>query len=258
MIFTAVPGITVLLVGGFFLYSFLNNLNAQISQSSTFSIQSKAEQITTFLSGVGNDVQFLSQSTALDNYLSTLAAADSAATAAARQELNAEFLAFAQARGIYDQVRFLDAAGQEIVRINTDQNGVAAIVPPEALQNKSGRYYFDDTLALSSGELMISPLDLNVENEQIELPHKPVIRYGTPVIFNGEKVGVIILNVLADRFLSYLEDANSVDVLVDANGYYLYHPDENKRWGGDLGTGITISQDSPALAEVLFSGTAGT
>ncbi len=260
VVFTAIPAVIVLLVGGFFLLSFVNSLNAQFMQNNAVDAEKKVENMTSFLAGVSSDVQFLSQTAVLENYLSTLAAGDDAATAAARRELNAEFLAFAQARNIYDQVRYLDATGQEIVRVNTDRNGVSAIVPSEDLQNKAGRYYFDDTMAQPPGELMISPLDLNVENNEIEVPHKPVIRYGLPVTYKGERVGVIILNVLAERFLDELADENNTDILVDANGYYLYHPEESKRWGGDLGTGFSIFQDSPELADRLFSGpaTAGT
>ena len=253
--FIAVPTVVVMLVGGFSLYIFLNRLNTQIDQNSITDILTKKNSVNFFLTSVGDDVQFLSQSVTLKNYLETLAGnADSDTVAAAREDLNEEFYAFAQARSIYDQIRFIDASGQEIIRVNTDGNGISTIVPEEDLQNKAGRYYFDDTFALGDGELMISPLDLNVEQGAIETPHKPVIRYGTPVIVNGEKVGVIVTNVLANNFLDLLKDETNANYLVDSDGYYLYHPDEEKRWGRDLETGFKIQQDAPELTKELFSG----
>lgn len=256
--FVTIPAVIVILVGGFFLWSFLGRLNAQIRHDNSNNVESKKEALAFFLTDASDDVKFLSQSVALRNYLAAVDAnADPAAIAAARDNLNEEFFAFAQARSIYDQVRFLDATGQEIIRVNTDRNGVSTIVPEDALQNKAGRYYFDDTFALSPGELMISPLDLNVEQGAIELPHKPVLRYGTPVVYNGEKVGVIVTNILADNFLNFLQDPDNHYTLIDADGYYLYHPNEAKRWGRDLETGITIQQEYPELADVLFSGSPG-
>ncbi|MCF6277435.1 MAG: GAF domain-containing protein, partial [Anaerolineales bacterium] len=161
-------------------------------------------------------------------------------------------------RLIFDQIRFIDAEGQEVARVNTTRDGVSTIVPLEDLQNKADRYYFTDSIGLAAGEIFISPLDLNVEHGEIETPHKPVIRYATPVVFDGETRGIIIINVLADGFLDKLGSTSLSTVLIDEGGYYLYHPDENLRWGRDLGTGATIEQDFPELTTLIFSGATDT
>jgi hypothetical protein len=49
------------------------------------------------------------------------------------------------------------------------------------LQDKRHRYYFAAILQLKSGELYISPLDLNVEQGRVELPFKPMLRFGVHV-----------------------------------------------------------------------------
>ena len=44
----------------------------------------------------------------------------------------------------YDQIRYLDEFGNEVIRIN--KNGASAeILDPSQLQNKSDRYYFKET-----------------------------------------------------------------------------------------------------------------
>ncbi|BCO08231.1 hypothetical protein GF1_06070 [Desulfolithobacter dissulfuricans] len=86
-----------------------------------------------------------------------------------------EFQVFARHKIWYDQVRLLDHDGQEIIRVNATENG-PVIVPPEALQDKSQRYYFSDLRKLQKGEIYLSPLDLNVEHGEIETPHKPTLR----------------------------------------------------------------------------------
>ncbi|MCU7851828.1 MAG: hypothetical protein KZQ80_06415 [Candidatus Thiodiazotropha sp. (ex Monitilora ramsayi)] len=68
-------------------------------------------------------------------------------------------------RAIYDQIHYLDARGQEIIRINYNR-GEPKNVGQEQLQNKAGRYYFDDTYNLNAGQIFVSPFDLNIERRE--------------------------------------------------------------------------------------------
>lgn len=145
-----------------------------------------------------------------------------------------ELLAFAEIKHVYDQVRLLDLSGDEMIRINF-KDGDTYITPSQQLQNKSKRYYFKETVALSEGEVFISPLDLNVEHGEIEQPLKPMIRLGTPVYDRqGEKRGILILNYLAQNLLDKLSYSSSQAQeisLINANGYWLMHPDQSRVWG---------------------------
>ena len=211
--------------------------------------------VESFLSSVRQDVLFLSQSEEIRDLLEAKADGDAAAYEAARQSLEREFLAFSQVKGVYYQVRYLDAAGMEIARVDSDGSR-SFIVPHDQLQDKSSRYYFEDTVVLPQGDVMVSPLDLNIEHGEIETPYKPVIRYATPVWFDGQAAGIVIVNVFAERFLGDLGKErveSEIVALVDQGGYYLYHSgDEAKRWGRDLGTGVTLAQDYPQIVERLF------
>lgn len=60
----------------------------------------------------------------------------------ARGRLEHYFAVFATAYSYIDQACYLDAAGQEVVRIDH----VIRIVPAGQLQDKSDRYYFRDAL----------------------------------------------------------------------------------------------------------------
>jgi len=53
-----------------------------------------------------------------------------------------------------DQVHLARKSDIEVIKARI-------VVPDPQLQNKSGRYFFDDTFKLKSGEIFISPLDLN-------------------------------------------------------------------------------------------------
>ena len=135
----------------------------------------------------------------------------------------------------YDQIRYIDNKGMETVRVNYNQ-GQPSIVPDVELQSKTNRYYFDDTLILDKNEIFISPLDLNIENELIESPYKPMIRVGTPVFdAQGEKKGILLLNysakIILDRLLINYEQGNGELMILNENGYWLMSEDPALEFG---------------------------
>jgi PAS domain S-box-containing protein len=102
----------------------------------------------------------------------------------------------------YDQIRYINAAGDEVVRIN-NSNGEIQVVDKAQLQNKSRRYYFQRSNLLPAGDVYISPLDLNVEGGSIEEPFNPTIRVAAPVFDSfGQRVGVIVLNYRASVIIN--------------------------------------------------------
>lgn len=153
----------------------------------------------------------------------------------ARSALAHDMLNFVRQREIYDQVRFIDKNGLEIVRINWNK-GQPEIVSANKLQNKANRYYVRDSLSLAKGEIYISPFDLNVENKKIEQPIKPMIRLATPVFDHaGHKRGIIILNYLGQHMLDRLRQLRKQNRgelwLLNSDGYWLLGPNTDEEWG---------------------------
>lgn len=153
-----------------------------------------------------------------------------------KESLAKEFLLFSEKRGIYDQIRFLNETGMEIVRINFG-GGNPYIVPDDELQNKANRYYFKETFKLGRGEVYVSPFDLNIEHGEIEWPLKPVIRFGTPVFDDKHhKRGIVILNYLGDKLLEHFKWASSKSslgeiMLLNPEGYWLKGIKKEDEWG---------------------------
>ena len=149
--------------------------------------------------------------------------------------LEEEFLAFSKAKRIYDQIRFLNHQGREVARINFHQ-GRCAVAGPEDLQDKSQRYYFKQSFFGEGAPIVLSPMDLNVEQGQVEQPLKPMIRIATAVFDNqGRKRGVVVLNYLAQHLLDLLEKAgagrNGQTLLSNQDGYWLLGPKPDHAWG---------------------------
>jgi PAS domain S-box-containing protein len=149
--------------------------------------------------------------------------------------LSASLVNFSANSQHYDQLRYIDLHGQERIRVNLN-DGKASVVAASDLQNKAGRYYFDQTLEMAKGEVFVSPFDLNLENGKIERPLKPMIRFGTPVFDDsGTKQGIVLLNFYGEHFLALLEKFEglgfSSTFLVNSEGYYLRGPNEDSEWG---------------------------
>lgn len=149
-------------------------------------------------------------------------------------KLAALFLALSRNHDIYDQVRFLDEQGQEIIRVNGAGDTVYRVVA-ENLQNKAGRYYFEDTLALDRKQVYVSQLDLNVESGEVERPFKPMIRIGTPLFdSSGNKRGILLFNYRAQVILDIIQNRGESDgqlMLVNSDGYWLKGMDPEHEWG---------------------------
>ncbi len=165
------------------------------------------------------------------------------------RKLQNDFLLFSEFKGVYDQIRFMNTDGKEIVRVNYNK-GDSTAVPLNFLQNKGDRYYFAESLNMDREMVYVSPLDLNMERGEIEEPHKPMIRFGTPV-FNekNEKIGVLLLNYLADHLLENFSSAvaNIGDhvAITNSEGYWLKHPQADMEWGFMLNHEHNIMKDHP-------------
>jgi signal transduction histidine kinase len=167
----------------------------------------------------------------------------------ARRDLEAEYVLFCRHKGIYDQVRYLDASGQERVRVN-DNQGHPGAVAEDDLQAKAGRYYFARAMLLAEGQVFLSPFDLNIEHDQVEQPPKPVIRFATPVFDRqGVKRGVLVLNYLGSVLLRKLAEVSSSfpgnALLLNDQGFFLRGPRPEDEWGFMLGHDRALASYHP-------------
>lgn len=143
---------------------------------------------------------------------------------------------FIESKVFYDQIRYIDQSGLEKIRVNSGEKSVYS-VPEELLQNKANRYYFQDTIDLRPEDYYISRLDLNVENENIEVPYKPMIRFSKPIYDNEKLLGISVINYkgqyLLDSLKMNIQNSNATDVyLLNEEGYWLLSSNENYiEWG---------------------------
>ncbi|CDH46650.1 putative Diguanylate cyclase [Candidatus Contendobacter odensis Run_B_J11] len=222
--------LTVLFLG---VVGYVNNaavhsqqLIVEAAEARTVALQAQAIGIA--LNDIVSDLRILAGQAKTRNYLRDR-------DTAVLRDIEVEFLNFALHKQHYDQVRILDSDGMEIVRIN-DADGRPTVVPQQRLQSKANRYYFIETLRLGPGQLYVSPLDLNVENNVIEQPFKPMIRFGTPIFDqDGQKQGIVVLNYLAKVLIAELKQIGEgllgESLLLNDEGYWLIGANPDQEWG---------------------------
>ena len=101
---------------------------------------------------------------------------------------------FSEAQRVYDKLRWIDENGIERVRVDRI-DGKGVVVPADQLQDKARRYFVTEAMSARAGEVYVSPLDLNVDHDRIEVPHKPTLRVGTRVYDDtGAPRGIVLIN----------------------------------------------------------------
>lgn len=206
-------------------------------------VESQVRLFDREIRSVATDLRVLASGDGLRNYVDSGKPAD-----LNRAIRRAVF--FSDLQSNYDQIRYLDGKGKEVIRVNAS----GQVVPPEQLQDKSARPYLSDASNLASGQVLISPFDLNVEHGRVENPIKPVLRFATPV-FNsaGERRGLYVINYLGTNILSQLQQlapafAHRLRVF-NSRGYWLKAAQTSQEWGFTLPgrSAMTLAQTDPAL-----------
>eukprot|EP00808_Paulinella_micropora_P005776 g28087.t1 len=158
------------------------------------------------------------------------------------------FLSMAQLSGWYHQIRYLNSSGWEVVRVNY-RDGQATAVTQSDLQSKKNRYYFEDTIEKNQGEVFLSPMDLNIEYDTIEVPWNPVLRMGMPLLNSqGNKVGIVLINMFGQIWLQHIGSppkATRKYYVINKDGYFLYHENQNHTFGFMCDPPNSLSENDP-------------
>lgn len=149
----------------------------------------------------------------------------------------------------FSQLRILGDEGVEEIRIDRTPDGLK-VAGVGSLQDKSNRYYFTETAELSSGEVYISPIDLNVEQGVIEIPWRPTARLATPIKGLDGRRGYLVFNLdMAVPLADFGRDSNSTikTELVNKDGYWLAGVEEEKLWAFMTGKRANMARDNEEL-----------
>lgn len=168
-----------------------------------------------------------------------------------------EIESFSKHKRIYRQIRLLDNKGKERIRVDYVDEKISKI-DTGLLQDKSDRYYFKESINLGQNELYISPLDLNIEKNTIEIPYNPTIRFAMPVYNDQQNIsGIIVLNYIANNLLGHFDEmlAGSYGhiALLNQDGFWLRSHKPEREWAFMFNNDITFSQQHPQEWQLIAS-----
>ncbi len=155
------------------------------------------------------------------------------------ERLKKRFLFMSSMRKIYNQIRYIDNSGMELIRINRSGDQSYS-VPVHDLQDKSNRYYYRQIMELERGDIYISRVDLNIEYGEEEKPYQPTVRFGIPLFSASNEIqGMIVLNfnvglIIAEMNNHYSSKDSIQYAVVQSDGTYTFSFDGTSNFDNEV------------------------
>ena len=162
----------------------------------------------------------------------------------ATNDVKQTFIALMAQEPAIDQVRLLSIEeGFELIKVDRTETGFQ-IIEGDQLQNKSQRDYYLSSKRLAFGDYYISPITLNREFGEIELPITPTIRLAMPVWNDAQSANtLLVINVNAAILLNSVKasiDSRFDTYLLNRNDQFLAHPKEGVAFIHEFSSDISM------------------
>lgn len=249
------------IMGYFLLVEEKEHLFQRVVDESKKEVQIKGMGLKQSLMEVINDVKFLSKVPPIQGIVRAQAnqgidPLDGSSLEIWYSRLAQIFEGLLNEKEMYLQVRYigLKDGGRELVRAERNMGNVW-VVEAKNLQPKGNRPYMTETVKLPPDEIYLSPINLNREHGNIELPYTPVIRVAVPIYTSEKKpFGVVVINVDFQSSVESIVKDDPTLRIVNSSGDFLHHPRPELTFGFDLGRRHTIQARYPEMAFLFEPG----
>lgn len=240
----------------------LTTLRAQTLVHLQTEVAARAAGVQLFFDQVAAELRFLTDMSSVGALFDAIATGNGARVAERSTAIERDFTRLAELHPHVYQLRVLDAAGRERVRVDK-RGSQLEVVPLARLQNKSDRYYVQEALTRQRGELYVSPLDLNEEFGRVEQPERAVIRVAAVVAgADGRTRGLVVVNlhaqVLLDPLQQMVRDRDGVAYLFDRAGHYLFRSSADQPASAMQSVKSLADQFDATVMKALLGAQAGT
>ena len=263
--FTGLSIIPVALVGLHGIFSNVTMMKDIAYENLSHDVHTIRENTANFLSGVEADLRLIRNFSSFRQLEFVLERSPFPVEHRSLQELTDELLAFAESKGIYYQIRLVNDQGDELLRIESEnpleQRRMYRSAHRFELNQSRERYYALLVGNLPYDGMIFAPAELSDRNNN----RIPVISFAMPITGAARRLGILIANVYAKDLFQAVEAGRHLDVkgkvvLVNNEGYYLYHSDKKKDWNKLLASREedNLKRDYPSeVTTAILSGREG-
>lgn len=216
--------LSLISLGGFFYFEYEERL-AEIAVEEGSLVNSLGQSLLNQIAIVQADVSTFPRAQLLLDYMD--------GNDAFLSPITNRFADLATIRTIYDEIRLVDSAGDELARITYDQEtGAALSAQTEQLGNVRDELYFQRGMQLADGELFLSDLTANNVDGNLS---DPEMHFSAPLFDSqGNRFGILAFSYNGSDFLSRFETAGKRPArdtwLLNRSGYWLSATDPSDEW----------------------------
>jgi PAS domain S-box-containing protein len=159
-------------------------------------------------------------------------------------------------RPSYARIRFVGAAGEELLRIENSSSGTR-LASGRGREGEIDASHLTEILQLDPGEVFVSSVEPDLERGAEAGAHGAVVHLASPIDdAAGQRRGAVVLTADAGDFLRGFErdvdDAGVERMIVDATGSWLRHRSGSDR-GFGLERGRSFQQTFPEIFEQILA-----
>ncbi|MFQ5706357.1 MAG: ATP-binding protein [bacterium] len=223
------------------------------------------ERIGSFLQNTEENIELLTATSSFQRFVSAAKAGDDARVAKAQAALLPELLSFARRKGIFYQIKYIGADGNELFVIEHDGQEYHPLNPNQL--NVSGTsFYLYLANKMPPNAFTFIPVELIGRGSKALLPGISCLY----PVYSGKFSGLLVFQIYAQAFFRIMEQKTphtptGIVMLVNSEGYYLYHSEKKKAWNrllaskdvsnleADYGEEVAVrllGSSSPSIQEV--------
>jgi signal transduction histidine kinase len=230
IVFLVLAVLPMSLVATYILRASLEEIRGQVEVNLRHDLSIMVERKEAFLAQSRKDLELLAENRYLLAFQALPFSEESTRTHLSVFESFLE--EFANNRGSVYQIRLLDRAAGELLRIQWHDEGCVAT--PIERGKYRGRYYFNLLRNAEEGESWLLPVELQAHGIQGEVV--PAVSVIEPIFLEGRLQSLLIINYFAEAFFGGLEGSletreTGAIFVASHEGHYLYHSRYKDRWG---------------------------
>lgn len=219
---TALTFIAALIIISVYSIIFYSNersvLEEEYKNKSRFSVENALEQSQMYFRNVFTDLFTLLSQNELSYFLNS-------ADTSYLNDIEKELLEFVRLRHFYDNVSYVDTAGNEFLKVVLDDS-VSKSLDDNKLKNASERPYFKNLNSKDAGTIFISDFKLVKDGDSVVVPVRPVITVAITLRDSANTFrGILSLsyrsNIIIANISRYIQESEHNLYLVTGEGHYL-------------------------------------